>query len=61
MTVVMVIWLAALSALLYAVYRIAEQGRGLRWQVEELRRELDITKRNLEDARKKLERATSPA
>lgn len=61
MTAVLVIWLIVLSVLLYFVYRRAEEGRALQWRVDELRRELDLVKRNLEEARKKLERASFPA
>ena len=61
MTVVIVIWLVVLSVLLFLVYRKAEEGRALQWRVDELRRELDLAKRNLEEIRKKLERASFPA
>lgn len=61
MTVVMVIWLVVLSVLLYVVYRRLEEGRGLQWRLDELRREVESTKRNLDETRKKLERATFPA
>lgn len=60
MTVVTVVWLIVLSILLYVVYRRAEEGRALQWRVEELHRELDSTKRNLDETRKKVERATFP-
>jgi len=60
MTVVMVIWLIALSVLLYVVYRRVEEGRGLQWRLEELRREVESTRRNLDETRKKLERASFP-
>ena len=61
MTVVMVIWLVVLSVSLYVVYRRVEGGRGLEWRLDELRREVESTKRNLDETRKKLERATFPA
>ena len=60
MTVVMVIWLIVLSVLLYVVYRRAEEGRALQWPLQELRRELESTKRDLDETRKKVERATFP-
>ena len=60
MTIVIVIWLIVLSVLLYVVYRKAEEGRALQWRLEELRREVEGTKRNLDETRKKVERATFP-
>ena len=60
MTVVMVIWLVALSILLYVMYRRIEEVRGLQWRLDELRREVERTKRDLDETRKKLERATFP-
>jgi hypothetical protein len=58
MTVVIVTWLIILSGLLYFVYRRGEEGRNLEWRVEGLMRELDVAKRDLDQARKKLERAS---
>ena len=60
MTVVMVIWLVVLSVFLYVVYRRVEEGRGLQWRLDELRREVERSKRDLDETRKKLERATFP-
>ena len=60
MTVVIVIWLVVLSVLLFLVYRKAEEGRGLEWRVQELKRELDVAKRDLDQARNKVERASFP-
>jgi len=61
MTWLIIIWLIVLSVSLFVVYRRAEEGRSLQWRVDELRRDLDLAKRDLAEARKKLERGSLAA
>lgn len=61
MTTLTLIWLIALSILLFIVYRRAEEGRALQWRLEELRRDVETAKRDLAETRKKLERGSLAA
>ena len=61
MTWLIIIWLIVLSITLFVVYGRAEEGRALRWRLEELRRELEMVKRDLAEARKKIERGSLAA
>ena len=47
MTWLIIIWLIVLSITLFVVYGRAEEGRALHWRLEELRRELEMVKRDL--------------
>ncbi|OGB93622.1 MAG: hypothetical protein A3G35_14105 [candidate division NC10 bacterium RIFCSPLOWO2_12_FULL_66_18] len=61
MTWLIIIWLIVLSITLFVVYGRAEEGRALHWRLEELRRELEMVKRDLAEARKKIERGSLAA
>lgn len=61
MTWLIIIWLIVLSISLFVVYRRAEEGRALQWRLEELRRDLDMARRDLAETRKRVERGSLAA
>jgi hypothetical protein len=61
MTTLMLVWLIALSVLLFVVYRRAEEGRAMQWRLEELRRDVETARRDLSELRKKFERGSVAA
>lgn len=61
MTWLIIIWLIVLSISLFVVYQRAEEGRAPLSRLEELRRGLDMRRRDQAEARKKLEQGSLAA